>query len=349
MGRKDAMAAQLPVDQYRKKIGQSQQKRASKSMKEQRSADEQLKSRSLVSLLSSQRLLAKLLKRFKSVEAAATATATSSSAADAAAPADFEPPTFNEVGIQLLSRDLQRALFGGQEGTGGSRDASKRQARPPPAAAVAHLKRHGIPLEQSLASASAGSHAPVIRCPLPPLEGGAGIEEHFRRIAEESRTSKSGPPAKDAWPMPPGPGWHRLLCSGTSAARLEPVTCPAGDAFVFDTENVLAVGQAPVMAHLVPMYGPGDDPDRPRLIAGHFVAFDRAKIKEEYSLQRTGSRFLDTMSLHIGMRGLTSNQRTLKLMAKRGRFANKRWAEYQRDRKQRGADSVDEDNFGRLA
>ncbi|PAA47932.1 hypothetical protein BOX15_Mlig015217g3 [Macrostomum lignano] len=49
MGRKDAMAAQLPVDQYRKKIGQSQQKRASKSMKEQRSADEQLKSRSLVS------------------------------------------------------------------------------------------------------------------------------------------------------------------------------------------------------------------------------------------------------------------------------------------------------------
>ncbi|PAA75522.1 hypothetical protein BOX15_Mlig031054g3 [Macrostomum lignano] len=344
-------------------------------------------------LLSSQRLLAKLLKRFKSVEAAATATATSSSAADAAAPADFEPPTFNEVGIQLLSRDLQRALFGGQEGTGGSRDASKRQARPPPAAAVAHLKRHGIPLEQSLASASAGSHAPVIRCPLPPLEGGAGIEEHFRRIAEEqvapyrrlidalasARTSKSGPPAKDAWPMPPGPGWHRLLCSGTSAARLEPVTCPAGDAFVFDTENVLAVGQAPVMAvafglegwycwcspmlfggppvaddelapeHLVPMYGPGDDPNRPRLIAGHFVAFDRAKIKEEYSLQRTGSRFLDTMSLHIGMRGLTSNQRTLKLMAKRGRFANKRWAEYQRDRKQRGADSVDEDNFGRLA
>uniref|UniRef100_A0A1I8GAC5 DNA-directed DNA polymerase n=1 Tax=Macrostomum lignano TaxID=282301 RepID=A0A1I8GAC5_9PLAT len=344
MGRKDAMAAQLPVDQYRKKIGQSQQKRASKSMKEQRSADEQLKSRSLVSdvllplaglllllLLSSQRLLAKLLKRFKSVEAAATATATSSSAADAAAPADFEPPTFNEVGIQLLSRDLQRALFGGQEGAGGSRDASKRQ-RPPPAAAVAHLKRHGIPLEQSLASASAGSHA----------SGGAGIEEHFRRIAEEqvapyrrlidalasARTSKAGPPAKDAWPMPSGPGWHRLLCSGNSAAaaRLEPVTCPGGDAFVFDTENVLAVGQAPVMAHLVPMYGPGDDPDRPRLIAGHFVAFDRAKIKEEYSLQRT-----------------------LKLMAKRGRFANKRWAEYQRDRKQRGADSVDEDNFGRLA
>lgn len=50
---------------------------------------------------------------------------------------------------------------------------------------------------------------------------------------------------------------------------------------------------------------------KPKVIIGHNVCFDRAKIKEQYWLSRTGTRFIDTMSLHICVGGLTSYQRAV--------------------------------------
>lgn len=49
--------------------------------------------------------------------------------------------------------------------------------------------------------------------------------------------------------------------------------------------------------------------DKPRLIVGHNVSFDRARIAEEYAPTRTTTRFLDTMSLHMAVAGLTGAQR----------------------------------------
>ncbi|KRT78759.1 hypothetical protein AMK59_7730 [Oryctes borbonicus] len=49
----------------------------------------------------------------------------------------------------------------------------------------------------------------------------------------------------------------------------------------------------------------------PKIIIGHNVSYDRLRIKEQYWLNRTGTRFLDTMSLHICASGLTSYQRTV--------------------------------------
>lgn len=63
------------------------------------------------------------------------------------------------------------------------------------------------------------------------------------------------------------------------------------------------VGQTP--AHLIPL----GDPNLPRIIVGHNVSYDRARIKEEYHLHGTKYRFLDTMSLHIAVKGISSNQR----------------------------------------
>lgn len=49
----------------------------------------------------------------------------------------------------------------------------------------------------------------------------------------------------------------------------------------------------------------------PKLCIGHHVAFDRARIMEQYWLNRTALRFIDTMSLHVAISGITSYQKTL--------------------------------------
>lgn len=50
---------------------------------------------------------------------------------------------------------------------------------------------------------------------------------------------------------------------------------------------------------------------KPKVVIGHNVSYDRARIKEQYWLKRTGTRFIDTMSLHICVSGLTSYQRAI--------------------------------------
>ena len=46
-----------------------------------------------------------------------------------------------------------------------------------------------------------------------------------------------------------------------------------------------------------------------RVVIGHNVGYDRARVKEEYQLERTSTRFIDTLSLHVATRGITSVQR----------------------------------------
>lgn len=71
---------------------------------------------------------------------------------------------------------------------------------------------------------------------------------------------------------------------------------------------------------------PDDAPHRPRLIVGHNVSYDRARIKEQYWPGGTGTRFLDTMSLHVSCSGVTSYQRAM-LKSKRALpAADAHWA-----------------------
>jgi DNA polymerase gamma 1 len=46
-----------------------------------------------------------------------------------------------------------------------------------------------------------------------------------------------------------------------------------------------------------------------RLVVGHNVSYDRARVAEEYRLQRSDCAYLDTMSMHICINGMTSGQR----------------------------------------
>ncbi|PWN37609.1 uncharacterized protein FA14DRAFT_142034 [Meira miltonrushii] len=140
------------------------------------------------------------------------------------------------------------------------------------------------------------------------------------------------------------PGWVRypILKSNDGKSALGsgvPVDYPLEEdgALVFDVETMVEEGQFPVMAtaagpkawyawlspwflqegdrheskdHLIP-FGPANGQKSPtaRLLIGHNVGYDRARIRDEYSLERSNIRFLDTMSLHVATRGISSPQR----------------------------------------
>ena len=68
----------------------------------------------------------------------------------------------------------------------------------------------------------------------------------------------------------------------------------------------------PTAETMVPL---GSD-STPRLVIGHNVSYDRIRLGEEYRLEGSGTRFLDTMALHIAVAGMTSSQRLLMMAVK---------------------------------
>jgi DNA polymerase gamma 1 len=54
---------------------------------------------------------------------------------------------------------------------------------------------------------------------------------------------------------------------------------------------------------------PLGDPSTPRVVVGHNVSYDRGRLREEYNLESTKTRFLDTMALHVAVKGISSHQR----------------------------------------
>ncbi|ORX48576.1 hypothetical protein DM01DRAFT_1309624 [Hesseltinella vesiculosa] len=164
---------------------------------------------------------------------------------------------------------------------------------------------------------------------LPTLLGNS-IEEHFMRIGMEQAApvlEKAEGLLADLPPRPTEPwrfqgGWTRY-----AADAVTPVDFPLEDRLVFDVEVLVCEGHYPVMAvaasgeawyaWLSPYLVSGNPADKPtlipmgnnKLIVGHNVGYDRARIAEEYCRQPSGLRFLDTMSLHIAVAGLCSQQR----------------------------------------
>ncbi|KAI3485731.1 hypothetical protein L1887_50887 [Cichorium endivia] len=139
------------------------------------------------------------------------------------------------------------------------------------------------------------------------------------------------------------PGWTKypiLRSKDNSAVALGPGVSvahpdPKDDMLVFDVETMVQEGPFPVMAtaaspnawyswlspwlvgrgdgherkdHLIPL-GPSSKDDPPRLVVGHNVSYDRARTLEEYTLELGSTRWLDTMSLHVATRGISSPQR----------------------------------------
>lgn len=142
------------------------------------------------------------------------------------------------------------------------------------------------------------------------------------------------------------PGWTRY-----ARGKLpEQVEYPLEDGIVFDVEVCVQEGDMPTLAtavsteawyawispdllqkktrvgskkyttdKLIPFESssktsgsrPKPEFNREKVVIGHNVSYDRARIKEQFWVTRTGLRFIDTLSLHVCVSGITRYQRSL--------------------------------------
>jgi DNA polymerase gamma 1 len=169
-------------------------------------------------------------------------------------------------------------------------------------------------------------------------------EEYFKLALELSSSIKTSPPP------PPSvedieiliakqssqnfQGWFKYNNSSENSKWEEAKEGPIDKVILFDVETCPLISQFPLLACA---YGPSgwyiwlqslekynnqssfssSDLTRliplqhPILVIGHHVAFDRARVRQEYSLERSDRRFLDTLSMHCAVAGLSSQQRGL--------------------------------------
>jgi len=234
---------------------------------------------------------------------------------------------FNEIEVQQLSKHLYAQIF------------PKGNLSPPSAELVQlardHLRRHDL-------LGKITDTSPPIAFNLPPLAGNT-LDEHFHKLGVDA-----GEPflthAKDfaRTSLPPKPrtfvhrsGWTKYGAGGV----VEEGVAPEGHMMAFDTEVMWKESPFAVMAcaatpdawyvwlspwllgetenerQLVPF----GDPTRERVIVGHNVGYDRARILEEYDLKQTRNSFIDTMSLHVAVNGMCSQQRPTWMKHKKNR------------------------------
>lgn len=223
--------------------------------------------------------------------------------------------------MQLLSRKLHEQIF--KNATFPKPDRSYiRLARE-------HLEFHGLDPTQ-------GSILPETNITLPPLQGNS-IDEHFFHIGAASAqpwldlakqfASVLPPPKPDYWQIQSG--WTKYYHLADGSSYCEPVTAPDEVMLSFDIETLPNYHPYAVMACAVStthwyswvspwLLGETDEPQQliplgnsqvHRIVVGHNVSYDRARILEEYHVGGTNTRFLDTMSLHVAVKGISSHQR----------------------------------------
>ncbi|KAF8492208.1 DNA polymerase family A-domain-containing protein [Russula emetica] len=232
----------------------------------------------------------------------------------------------NQVGVQLLSRRLHRQIF-------------KNVSFPPPESrfvriARDHLEMHGLDPKSC-------SVLPNIAFTLPPLQGHT-IDQHFHRIGVQAARPWFGlavdlleaklPPPPDHWEIQAG--WTKYYYRPDGSSFSEHIEFPCHDGnpetmLVFDVETMPEYHPYAVLACAATLNGwyswispwlldqsedptqliPLGDPSVARIVVGHNVSYDRARIREEYSLADSRTRFLDTMALHVAVKGISSHQR----------------------------------------
>lgn len=242
-------------------------------------------------------------------------------------------PRRNPMGVQLLSPSLHRQLFPGPSLPRSPKRLEK--------IALEHLAAHEL-------STTKSSVLPEIAFDMPPLQG-ANIREHFARVGAHVAEPYLGMASEfAAAELPPMPvrweagraGWTRYDADGT----FTPVEDLCDERLVcFDVETLYRISPYPVMATAATptawyswispavFADDGGDADAdtaarpslpadlipiaprghatPRLVVGHNVGYDRSMVRDEYHMDRSANRWLDTLSLHVATKGITSVQR----------------------------------------
>jgi DNA polymerase gamma 1 len=167
---------------------------------------------------------------------------------------------------------------------------------------------------------------------LPDLQG-ATLDEHFYKLGMDAAEPYLSMAKKLAWANPPPKprkwvrrsGWTKYNPDGTTEA----IEAPDEDMLTFDTEvmwketsfacmacavsptawyawlSPWLLGESESDRHLIPL----GDPTKSRVIVGHNIGYDRARIAEEYDIRQSKNAFVDTMSLHVASNGMCSRQR----------------------------------------
>lgn len=173
---------------------------------------------------------------------------------------------------------------------------------------------------------------PPVGFDLPTLQGST-LDEHFHKLGMDAAEPYLSMAKKMAWANPPPKprkwmarsGWTKYNKDGTSEA----VDAPDESMLVFDTEvmwketsfacmacavsptawyawiSPWLLGESKSDRHLIPL----GEPSTPRIIIGHNIGYDRARIAEEYHIDQSKNSFIDTMSLHVASNGMCSRQR----------------------------------------
>ncbi|OTB20381.1 hypothetical protein K445DRAFT_312829 [Daldinia sp. EC12] len=223
---------------------------------------------------------------------------------------------FNEIGVQQVSSRIYEQIF-----LNGS--------NPPPEELVElskdHLRRHDLYGKNT-------DDSKPISFDVPKLQG-TTLDEHFYKLGMDCANpyldmakefaKQNAPERPRTWVRQSG--WTKYYPDGTA----EKVEAPDANMLCFDVEVLWKESSFAVMAcavsstnwyawlspwllgesesdqHLVPL----GDPTKERIIVGHNVGYDRARILEEYDLKQSRNSFLDTMSLHVAVNGMCSQQR----------------------------------------
>ncbi|XP_063991334.1 DNA polymerase subunit gamma-1, mitochondrial [Diachasmimorpha longicaudata] len=249
----------------------------------------------------------------------------------------------NELNMQMLSKKLHQQIF---PNSGEKVDLPKEKI----SSLKNELKKFGMDVEEGVYVPDVSLDLPALEGNN--LEEhfyniARAQSEPYLKIID--RILQKIPPVPKKWLMQEG--WTRYS-NGTT----EPVDYPLEDGLIFDVEVCVTEGPLPTLATavstdawygwvskslvggssisaeshsltpelLIPTesttseYGKklSDHQKSPKIIVGHNVCYDRARIKEQYWLNSTGTRFVDTMSLHVSVSGMNSYQRSLLLSKK---------------------------------
>jgi len=198
-----------------------------------------------------------------------------------------------------------------------------------------HLRRHELLGKNT-------DNTPPISFDLPELQGNT-LDEHFYKLGVDASepylslanqfVRANAPPKPRKWVRKSG--WTKYYPDG----RTEAVDAPNEEMLCFDTEVMWKESSFAVMAcavsptnwyawlspwvlgetendrHLIPL----GDPTKSRIIVGHNIGYDRARISEEYDITQSKNNFLDTMSLHVAVNGMCSRQRPTWMKHKKNR------------------------------
>ena len=232
---------------------------------------------------------------------------------------ESEAARYNAFGIQMIPSSLRERLFS-QPSPELSEDVKKKCEK--------QLKEHGLNQGKRQVSRS-------IDITLP--ESMSNLPEFFTEIAEEQLTpyrhfiqqlvnTKVFPKLPSEWSRLPG--WTKYEKNGPVS-----VSHPQCSSLVFDVEvcihngnnlPALAVAMSPdfVYSWVSPaldkpwLYNRAPSTEfliplgnEPKIVVGHHIMYDRARISEEYQEQRSSLRFLDTQSLHVCVSGLENTQK----------------------------------------